>query len=311
MEDRRGAGEAIRCLRDEGIGFRLRENLRPYTTFKIGGEASLFVEPADERETAAAIRVLCKTSPLFDFPEKAIAIVLGKGSNLLICDGVVSTPVLFTGRLVWIEAMDSCKVRVGGGTPLAHLLSFCVAEGLSGLEPLSGIPATIGGMAVMNAGAFGQSLSELVEEVVLINWEGEREVLKGNEITWSYRDSSLRGRGVVGEVMLRLSKSNSDIVKEAIREHQKKRRERQPLNLPSAGSAFKNPAGHYAGELIEKAGLKGERRGDAVISEKHANFIVNIGSAACSDVLELIDYAKRVVFEKFGVRLEEEIEYVC
>ncbi len=311
MEDRRGAGEAIRCLRDEGIGFRLRENLRPYTTFKIGGEASLFVEPADERETAAAIRVLCKTSPLFDLPEKAIAIVLGKGSNLLVCDGVVSTPVLFTGRLVWIEAMGGCEVGVGGGTPLAQLLSFCVAEGLSGLEPLSGIPATIGGMAVMNAGAFGQSLSELVEEVVLINWEGEREVLKGNEITWGYRGSSLKGRGVVGVVVLRLSKSSSDSVKKAIREHQKKRRTRQPLNLPSAGSAFKNPPGHYAGELIEKAGLKGERRGDAVISEKHANFIVNIGNAACSDVLELIDYAKRVVFEKFGVRLEEEIEYVC
>ena len=302
MEDRRGVSEAGELLKAQGVSVRKNLSLAPYTTIGIGGESPLFVEPVDTKGVVYALSILNSLEiPL---------LVLGKGSNLLLCDHGFSRAVLFTGGLTRREELKGCRLRVGGGLSFSKLLSFCVKRGISGLEPLAGIPATIGGMVVMNAGSFGRTMGELVEEVTLATTRGEMETMKGEEIEWGYRSCSLRGMGVVTEVVLRLSSSSSASVHEGVVCFHRQRAERQPLGLPSAGSVFKNPPGHYAGELLERAGLKGSRCGDAAISEVHANFIVNLGHACCADVLQLMDTARTTVLREFGIELEEEVEYV-
>ncbi len=303
MEGRRGVSEAGKLLRAEGVSVRENLCLAPYTTMGIGGVAPLFLEPPSTRGMADALSILNRLQlPL---------LVLGRGSNLLLCDQDFSRVVLFTGGLNRIEEMEDCRLKVGGGAPFAKVLAFCVDRGLSGLEPLAGIPGTLGGMVAMNAGSFGCAIGELVEEVRLVTLQGSVETVKGEEVEWGYRYSSLRGRGVVTEVVLRLRGSDPASVRNELRGFQRRRETRQPLGFPSAGSVFKNPPGHHAGELVERVGLKGRRCGDAAISEVHANFIVNLGRARCADVLELIGLAKAAVFKAFGIELEEEVEYVC
>jgi len=219
--------------------------------------------------------------------------------------------VLFTGRLGGIEYGGNGRVRVGGGAPLATPLSLCLKLGLEGLEPLRGIPATLGGMVAMNAGAFGRCIGDLVEQVRLITFGGECLVLKGGDVEWGYRASSLKGMGVVTEVVLGLVEGGSLSVRREIARFSRMRAEKQPLGLPSAGSVFKNPGSAPAGVLIERAGLKGSRVGGAAVSRKHANFIVNLGGATCTDVLGMVEVVKRKVLDVFGIELEEEIEYVC
>ena len=322
MEDRRGVGEAVAALKEVGIHFREAHPLALHTTMGIGGEAPLFVEPCSVEEAFKVLGILKNTSLLGSLSRDASRdngippwfsslLVLGKGSNLLLCESGFSRVVLSTGGLSWVKVEGEGRIRVGAGTPLPKLLAFCIERGISGLEPLSGIPGTVGGMVAMNAGSFGRTMGELVEEVLFLTPEGELVELKGDQVEWGYRESSLKGRGVVLEVLLRLQKGDTHRMREEVEGFKERRRRSQPLEYPSAGSVFKNPPGHSAGALIEKVGLKGERCGGAAISEKHANFIVNLGGARCSDVLRLVETAKRRVFEEFGVILQEEMEYVC
>ena len=305
MEDRRGVGEAVRLLRGKGVPFNTDVSLKNHTTMRVGGEVPLWIEPRNEEETAFALRVLAEAFG------SAKPLVLGRGSNLLPCDRGLSRGVVFTGGMSGIERLDGGRVRVTGGTTFSQVLSFCVSEGLSGLEPLSGIPATVGGMVVMNAGSFGRSIGELIESIRLIKFSGEGRVFGVSEVDWGYRFSSLKGKGVVTQVVLRLADAKRGSVRAEVARFMRQRAEKQPLGMPSSGSVFKNPPGFSAGRLIEDAGLKGRRMGGAQVSEKHANFIVNRGEARCRDVLGLMELVKREVSERFGVTLEEEVEYVC
>ncbi|RLD95552.1 MAG: UDP-N-acetylenolpyruvoylglucosamine reductase [Aquificota bacterium] len=187
------------------------------------------------------------------------------------------------------------------------LSAFALRGGFAGLDPLAGIPGTLGGALVMNAGAFGRTLGDLVEEVEVLV-DGKVEVLRGVEVDWGYRTSSLKGSTVVGAT-LKLVPGDGGKIREDMVRFARLRRQKQPLDFPSAGSVFKNPPGHSAGRLIDEAGLKGARVGDAMVSPLHANFIVNLGQARARDVRLLVEVVKERVRERFSISLEEEIVY--
>ena len=235
MEDRRGVGETLRFLRAAGILAETGKSLKVHTTIQVGGEVSLWVEPYTEDEVKDALSILKKN---LDLP----ILVLGRGSNLVVCDGLLPRAVIYTGRLRGVELLEGGRLQVKGGTPFSKVLSFCCNVGLSGLEPLSGIPATVGGMVAMNAGSFGRYIGELVSRIRLITFDVECRTLMGSQVDWGYRHTSLRGAGVITEVELQLSLGNGDAVRREMDRFRGERKERQPINLPSAGSIFKIPA---------------------------------------------------------------------
>ncbi|MGI6285425.1 UDP-N-acetylmuramate dehydrogenase [Neomoorella humiferrea] len=289
------AKELQRGLKEQ---VRINEPLARYTTWRIGGPADLFVRPARDEE--------------FDFcldfaRQKGLPLhIMGNGSNLLVRDGGVRGLVLQTGA--WRRVMVQDRyIKACAGAMLPPLLALAVRQGLSGLEFAAGIPATVGGALVMNAGTPEGSLGDVVREVEVITATGRR-CLKREEITFGYRSCSLRGAGVVLTVHLALAPADPPLIKERVRANIARRRARQPLEWPNAGSVFKNPPGLYAGRLIELVGAKGWQVGDAQVSSKHANFIVNLGRATAADVLELIARVQEAVARNFGINLEMEIE---
>jgi UDP-N-acetylmuramate dehydrogenase len=272
--------------------------LAPYTTIKIGGPA-LYMGIPDNVETLAAMLRLADTE---GYPW----MLLGAGSNTLVGDVGFPGLVVNTKGLDSLE-IDGMRIRAGAGVTLAAL-SFAAAEmSLSGMEPLAGIPGSVGGAVVMNAGAFGRSLGELIEEVELLV-DGERRVLKGEDILWRYRGSSLKGEVVVG-VILKLASGSREAIRKEMALFLDRRRSSQPLGKLTLGSVFKNPPGDWAGRLIEEAGFKGTKVGGAVVSDLHANFIVNLGAAKARDVSKLVDEIKAGVMARFSIYLEEEIVY--
>ncbi len=287
-------------LLKEGIAFKEKVPLARYTTFKVGGPADYLVFPA-RRQYLLKVLDFLEEEDIAYFP-------LGGGSNLLVRDGGVRGVVLSFAGLKKIELEDGVLVAEAG-VSLARLLSFCLEKGLSGLEFLAGVPATVGGAVVMNAGAFGKEIKDFLEGLLLYQG-GELKYFRREELLFFYRGLSLpRGSLVVAAVFRLFSTSPKD-VEAAISKFLKIRREKQPLSYPSAGSIFKNPSLAPAGFLIEAVGLKGMCRGGAEISQKHANFIVNKGGACAQDILALIEIAKERVFREFGIALEEEIRIV-
>lgn len=289
------AKELQRGLKEQ---VRINEPLAHYTTWRIGGPADLFVRPAREEE--------------FDFcldfaRQKGLPLhILGNGSNLLVRDGGVRGLVLQTRAWRRVE-VEGQYIKACAGALLPPLLTLAARQGLSGLEFAAGIPATLGGALVMNAGTPEGSLGDIVREVEVINVTGRR-CLKREEITFGYRFCSLHGAGLVLTVLLALTPADPFYIKEQVRVNIARRRTRQPLEWPNAGSVFKNPPGLHAGRLIELAGAKGWQVGDAQVSTKHANFIVNLGRATAADVLELIARVQEAVARNFGINLEMEIE---
>ncbi len=270
-------------------------SLAPRTSLRVGGRAALLVLP---RSAAALHRVVA----ILD-QEGVESRVLGRGTNLLMARREYGV-VISMERLQWIR-LDGPTVEVGAGLSLRRLLAWCCRHGLSGLEPLAGIPGSVGGAVFMNAGANGASMADLIQEVEVVDGHGVHR-LERREIPFTYRSSGLKGRFITS-ALLRFRPSDPGRMALEVGRVMAKRRRTQPLGLPSAGCAFKNPQAAPAGRLIEEAGLKGIKMGGAMVSPKHANFIVNCGGATAEEVLGLMRFVQQRVAETSGLELEPEV----
>ncbi len=278
-----------RCLRSEPMS--------KHTTFRIGGACDLFTQPATFEE----IEQIFAAAEFFSLP----LFVMGQGSNVLVPDEGLSGIVLCLSDAFSAIRMDGESVFAEAGARLASLCSAAAQNGLSGLEELGGIPGRLGGALRMNAGAFGTCIGDVVESVTVLR-EGKTQELSREACSFSYRSTGFLKSDVILGARLKLRKEQKERIASRIRSAQEARVRTQPLSLPSAGSVFRR-AERPAGELVEKVGLKGMKIGNAQISEKHANFIVNLGGATAKDVRALIELAKLRVFEESGVQLKEEI----
>lgn len=236
---------------------------------------------------------------------------IGKGSNLLVTDqGIKGAVLILKGELAAISRRSGNLVTAGGGLSNRELIKYCIHEGLSGMEFLAGVPGTLGGAVMMNAGAYGEETGSFIEKIGVVTSSGNAEELAGSGINFSYRKSSIEERSVIYSITLKLKNGERGQVRERVEKNWSMRRESQPLDMPNCGSVFKNPPGGYAARLIESSGLKGFKIGGAMISPKHANFIVNTGDAKASDILALIEVARKRVKEDSGILLETEIRVV-
>ncbi|NMA92477.1 MAG: UDP-N-acetylmuramate dehydrogenase [Firmicutes bacterium] len=280
------------------------EPMARHTSWKVGGAADYFLVPR-KREQLPALASLCKE---YEVP----LTVIGNGTNLLVREGGLRGLVIKLGPAFQYIDREGLKLRVGAGTSLPHLVSGAVAGGLAGLEPLGGIPGTVGGALIMNAGAFGTYIGELVEEVMLVDTAGEAgelRLLTREECGFKYRQSNLARQGIISEVLLQLREGDPVSLGRRAREYQEERLRRHPRQ-PSAGSVFKNPPGSPAGRLIEAAGGKGLQVGGAQVSPQHANFIVNRGGATAGDILALMAKVQGLVKEKFNLELQPEVQII-
>jgi UDP-N-acetylmuramate dehydrogenase len=295
-------------------GFRgeLRENepLRMHTSFRIGGPVDALAIPADRADLSLLLRELrSKKTPYF---------VLGGGTNLLVRDGGFRGVAISLGKMKAINVERQYRsiggsyavVRAEAGASLGRLLAFSVNEGLTGLEFSAGIPGTIGGAICMNAGAAGGEIGDVVESVTVLTPGGGETVLGKNELRFGYRTAAIPEGCVVLDACMILRKEDQASVAHRVKELMEQRANRQPSGFANAGSIFKNPQDVSAGKLIEDARLKGSQVGGAEISERHANFIVNRGTAKAADVLALMDKVTKSVLEQHGVRLEPEIKII-
>jgi UDP-N-acetylmuramate dehydrogenase len=277
--------------------FSVNEPLEKYTSFRIGGPADLYLEPADQNDLIEVVKFLHEHSVQFT--------MIGNGSNLLISDdGIRGAVINLESGLCSIKLVGE-KVVVEAGVRMAKFVDFCIQNSLKGTEMLAGIPGTIGGGIVMNAGAYGGEIADHLTEVKVLRESAVVAVPK-SEAGFSYRTSNFRGE-IVLEATFALPPGDKQELERRRRELLLKRNESQPVNLPNSGSVFKNPPGTYAARLVEEAGLKGTRAGKAQISERHSNFIVNVGGARAHDVLELMLSMRTAVYEKFRVKLEPEV----
>jgi UDP-N-acetylmuramate dehydrogenase len=291
-----------RYLKDLGINFKEREPLAPYTTIKIGGSAERVVFPEDKEKLVKLLSFLEKEGMPF--------YVMGGGSNLLPADSGYEGVVIMLKSLKGIEVLSqgqTLRLRVLAGTTLNSLIRVAYEMGYCGFEFLAGVPATLGGAVRMNAGAFGKSTSLLVKRVEIYR-KGKIEELEPKEGDWTYR--AFRPDGVILASEIEFEKTSKDEIKRYLQEIWAKRRATQPVTEKTFGSVFKNPPCCYAGAMIESVGLKGYRIGEAKISEKHANFIVNEGRARAEDVLKLMKLAQEKVYENFRVLLEPEVKFL-
>ena len=294
--------DELRRLVAEGE-VRFDEPMRHHTSFRIGGPAEALVVPASRRELRAAVE--------FAFERDLPWFILGRGTNLLVRDGGVRGLVIKTTRCLRSIAFTGLEVRVEAGFSLNELACEAAARSLSGLAFAAGIPGTVGGGIYMNAGAYGGEIGQMVLSVTAYHpGRGERSWLR-EELGFGYRTSRFQDeRAIIEEARLRLVPGDAAAIRAEMEDYARRRQEKQPLNLPSAGSVFRRPPGSYAGALIEEAGLKGLRVGGAQISERHANFIVNLGGARAADVLALIELVRTRVKERTGVLIEPEVEVI-
>lgn len=272
------------------------------TTFRIGGPADVLVWPRTAEEVARWLRA------------GEVSLILGGGSNLIVSDSGVRGVTLCLeegfSEVVIEEAGEDVIVTAQAGVPLTRLAGAVMKNSASGMEFAYGIPGSLGGALIMNAGAKDGEMKDVVDTVTIVTPEGEVKDLSRDGCGFGYRSSAFPEECVITGARLRLAKGVKEEINEKMRRYQLERKKSQPLGMPSAGSIFKNPQGDYAGRLIAAAGLKGVASGAAKVSEKHANFIVNTGRARAADVLELIRVIERKVFETFGVQLEREARIV-
>ena len=285
----------------QGISLSCDEPLSKHTSFRIGGPAELMAFPKNGDELA---KILKTAAVMGEKPR-----ILGAGTNILAPDdGVKGLVICLKDCLNGIEQIGETTIRVMAGVTMTRAAVFAAKHGLSGLEFAHGIPGTVGGGVYMNAGAYGGEIKDICKCVTVMDPKGEYRVLTANEMAFSYRHSRLMDApGIVISAEFSLTPADSAVINGQMQLLMNKRGASQPLDYPSAGSAFKRPVGGYAAALIEQAGLKGLRIGNAGVSEKHSGFIVNLGGATAEDVKGLLDLVARRVFEKTGIRLEPEI----
>jgi len=286
------------------LNLRTQVILAPYTTFRIGGPADLLAEPTTVEELQQILQMQ---------REQAIpCFLMGNGSNLLIRDGGIRGLVIVLSEHFASMTQDlPNKIKAQAGVRLGALARFAWLKGLGGFEFASGIPGTLGGAVTMNAGAYGGEMQQVVESVSAIDHEGELFTFSGEEMDFGYRHSRIMDEDlIVVEATLKLAHKESQEIKAYMDDLAERRRSKQPIQYPSAGSFFKRPPGNFAGALIEQAGLKGLRVGDAQVSELHAGFIINLGEATAKDVLLLKELVQQRVFEQSGILLEPEVRIV-
>lgn len=274
-----------------------------HTSFRIGGPARRMAFP-ESREQLVILLGLAEECGVQPF-------LLGRGTNLLVSDRGLDTLVIKTAeRMTGIRRLDDVTLEADAGVLLSRLAVYAQQAGLTGLEFAHGIPGTLGGGVVMNAGAYGGELKDVVTEVTALYPDGVK-VLTPAELDFSYRHSVFSaGEGIVLGAKVKLESGDPDAIKAKMDDLMARRKASQPLELPSAGSTFKRPTGYYAGSLIEGCGLKGCRVGGAEVSSKHAGFLVNVGGATCADVLALIEKVQKTVYDAHGVMLEPEVKII-
>jgi UDP-N-acetylmuramate dehydrogenase len=283
------------------LDLRMDEPLSRHTSFRIGGGAEIMAFPKSREE----LQALLKTSVLLDINPA----ILGAGTNVLAPDeGMTGLVICLKDCLDGMEQLADDKLRIMGGVTMTRAAVFACNLGLTGLEFAHGIPGTVGGGIYMNAGAYGGELSQVCSGVEIMTPEGEIRYLTREEMKFSYRHSILEEQfGIVVSAEFTLEKKDPEEIRSKMKELMGKRSASQPLDKPSAGSAFKRPVGGYAAALIDEAGLKGFRVGDAAISEKHAGFAVNLGSATAQQVRSLLEQVSQIVYDRSGIRLEPEV----
>lgn len=276
------------------------EPMSRHTTFRVGGTADIFMLPGTAEELKSALFLARQ----YDVPMT----IIGNGSNLLVRDGGIRGAVLSFGAPFSYVRRGGESLVVGAGTLLSAVSKAAEAASLSGLEFAVGIPGSTGGAVFMNAGAYGGEIKDVVTRVMVITKDGETESRTPEEIGFGYRQSAFQENGeIIYEAELSLRADDREKIRSKMNALTARRLEKQPLDKPSAGSTFKRPAGHFAGTLIDEAGLKGLTVGGAMVSEKHAGFIINRDNATARDILSLIEEVRRRVYEKSGVTLTPEV----
>ena len=279
----------------------IEEPMKKHTTFRIGGPAEYLILPQTAEEIADVVK-LCRQ-------EEIPWYIVGNGSNLLVADEGVRGVVIQLLRNFNQIQVEGCQIRMQAGAQNAAVAKRALDASLTGFEFAAGIPGTIGGAVVMNAGAYGGEMKDILKEVTVLDPNGMIRMIPAEELELGYRTSIIARKGyVVLEAVIVLKTGDPKEIKAAIDDLKEKRVTKQPLEYPSAGSTFKRPEGYFAGKLIMDAGLRGFSVGGAQISEKHCGFVINKGNATAKDVTELMNETKKIVMEKFGVALEPEVK---
>ena len=286
-----------------GCSVLYAEPLRNHTTFRIGGACTAFVN-VNSAETLKKLLAYCRRAG-------SAYTILGNGSNVLAADSGFRGIVLHLGRDFSKITREDDRLHCEAGATLARIGKFALEESLTGMECLAGIPGTVGGALYMNAGAYGREMSDIIISAECMDENGTLSTVSKEEMQLGYRTSVFQDRHcIITGMTLQLSQGKYGEIKEEMDDLLGKRRAKQPLELPSAGSTFRRPVGNYASFLIDQCGLRGYRHGGAAVSEKHCGFVVNLGGATCADVLALCDEVRAVVKEKTGYDLEKEIRVV-
>ena len=293
--------ELIGYLKENKISFVENEPMSSHTTFKIGGNARLMVMPENEDEISAVVKECNSLGIRY--------LVIGNGSNLLVSDEGIDACVILLGKgFDEVELIDETTIYAKAGAPLIKVCTFALENSLSGLEFAYGIPGSCGGAAFMNAGAYGGEMKDVLYKCEHIDSEGNRGELEGLALKLSYRHSAYYDNGcIVTGLYLKLKKGDREEINAKMKDLLSRRKDKQPLEYPSAGSTFKRPEGYFAGALIEECNLKGASVGGAEVSTKHAGFVINKGGASCKDVLDLCSMVSDTVEREKGVKLEMEI----
>ena len=295
----------LRELNEYQVGtVKKDEELARHTTMKIGGPADLFIEPT-------SIEGLKKTMQLVQ-KYRVNWRAIGRGSNLLVSDQGIEGVVIKLGNNLKDMKLDGTQLTVGAGYSIVALAVLISKKGLSGLEFASGIPGSVGGAVYMNAGAHGSDISKILTDAHILFEDGSLQWLTNDEMEFSYRTSVLQKKrpGIVVEARFQLTEGDKEQIVAVMQKNKDYRKVTQPYDSPCAGSIFRNPLPHFAGKLVEEAGLKGFQIGGAQISEMHGNFIVNAGNAKAFDVLQLIEYVKKTIMEKYNIQMETEVEII-
>lgn len=286
------------------LQLREREPMWKHTSFRIGGPVSLMALPRSEEEAVGAIRISARYGV-----QRAC---IGNGSNLLVADEGADLFILKMGEgMGHIRRLEGDRLHLGAGARLAQAANFALAEGLTGLEFAHGIPGSVGGAVMMNAGAYGGEMADVVRRVRWVSPAGEVRTFDREEMNFAYRKSVFETLGgVILSAEVELHTGERENIRARMEELAARRREKQPLEWPNAGSTFKRPEGHFAAALIEECGLKGYRVGGASVSEKHSGFVVSDGHATCEDVKAVMAHVQEVVLRERGVRLEPEVRFL-
>lgn len=279
------------------------EPMSRHTTFRIGGPAELFLVPKSTEEIAGIFKI-CREEGIPWF-------VLGNGSNLLVSDKGYQGVVIQLYKGFGEVKVQGCQITAQAGALLSQIAAAAREESLTGFEFAGGIPGTLGGAVVMNAGAYGGEMKDVIKEVTVLTREGEIRTLQAEELAMGYRTSTIKEAGyIVLSAVLSLEKGDKEQIKARMQELAGMRSSKQPLQYPSAGSTFKRPEGYFAGKLIMDSGLRGYQVGGAQVSEKHCGFVINTGNATARDVRNLMADVQRIVEEKYGVKLEPEVKFL-